>query len=89
MKEEKGKRKRKKNKRTKKKNKEKEKKKRKEKREKKKEKKEKGRGKKRLCRCLLVAWHAMEIFTMLFIFHLYAISTPNKSFVLFKKKGNY
>lgn len=63
-------------------------KKRKEKR-KKKEKKEKGRGKKRLCRCLLVAWHAMEIFTMLFIFHLYAISTPNKSFVLFKKKGNY
>lgn len=56
---------------------------------KKKKKKEKGRGKKRLCRCLLVAWHAMEIFTMLFIFHLYAISTPNKSFVLFKKKGNY
>ena len=86
MKEEKGKRKKEQKKRTKKR-----KRKRKKRKEKgkKKKKKEKGRGKKRLCRCLLVAWHAMEIFTMLFIFHLYAISTPNKSFVLFKKKGNY
>ena len=37
----------------------------------------------------LLKWNSMRSFMIQFYFHLFAISTPNERFILFKQKGNY